>query len=65
MRAFKCSRTYHVILSLRHSTAWRKNIVLPSLLDMVSARHLRPSVRVMRKHPNEVKESQYDQAPKG
>ena len=55
MRAFKCLRTYHVILSLRQSVVWRKDRVLPSLLDMASARHLRPSAKVMKKHPSEVR----------
>uniref|UniRef100_A0A2N9FJ35 Integrase catalytic domain-containing protein n=1 Tax=Fagus sylvatica TaxID=28930 RepID=A0A2N9FJ35_FAGSY len=44
-------QTCHVILSLRQSVMWRKDRVLPSLLDMVSARHLRPSAKVMKKHP--------------
>jgi hypothetical protein len=34
---------------------WQKDRVLPSLLNMASAKHLRPSVKVMKKHPNEVK----------
>jgi hypothetical protein len=34
---------------------WRKDIVLPSLLDMASARHLRPSAKVMKKQPSEVR----------
>jgi hypothetical protein len=34
---------------------WRKDRVLPSLLDMASAKHLRPSAKVMKKHPNDVK----------
>ena len=34
---------------------WHKDIVLPSLLDMASTRHLRPSAKVMKKHPNEVR----------
>ena len=55
MRAFKRSRTCHVILSLRQSVVWRKDRVLPSLLDMASARHLRPSAKVMKKHPSEVR----------
>jgi hypothetical protein len=55
MRAFKRSRTCHVILSLRQSAVWRKDKVLPSLLDMTSARHLRPSAKVMKKHPSEVR----------
>ena len=48
-------RTCHVILSLRQSAVWRKDRVLPSLLDMASARHLRPSAKVMKKHPSEVR----------
>ena len=55
MKAFKHSRTCHVILSLRQSDMWCKDSVLPSLLDMASARHLRPSAKVMKKHPNKVK----------
>ena len=34
---------------------WRKDRVLPSLLDMASTKHLRPSVKVMKKHPSDVK----------
>jgi hypothetical protein len=34
---------------------WCKDRVLPSLLDMASARHLRPSAKVMKKHLSEVK----------
>ena len=34
---------------------WRKDRVLPSLLDMASARHLRPSAKVIKKHPSEVR----------
>ena len=34
---------------------WRKDKVLPFLLDMASARHLRPSAQVMKKHSSEVK----------
>jgi hypothetical protein len=32
---------------------WHKDRVLPSLLDIASARDLRPSAKVMKKHPNE------------
>jgi hypothetical protein len=34
---------------------WRKDRVLPSLLDMASAKHLRPSAKVMKKHPSVVR----------
>uniref|UniRef100_A0A2N9H4Y7 CCHC-type domain-containing protein n=1 Tax=Fagus sylvatica TaxID=28930 RepID=A0A2N9H4Y7_FAGSY len=54
-RAFKRSRTCRIILSLRQSTMWCKDKVLPSLLDMANARHLRPSTKVMKKHPKEVR----------
>ena len=34
---------------------WRKDRVLPSLLNMANAKHLRPSAKVMKKHPNKVR----------
>ena len=34
---------------------WQKDKSLPSLLDMASAKHLRPSVKVMKKHPSKVR----------
>ena len=55
MRAFKHLRTCHVILSFRQSAVWRKARVLPSLLDMASAKHLKPSAKVRKKHSSEVR----------
>ena len=34
---------------------WCKDRALPSLLDMASSKYLRPSAKVMKKHPSEVR----------